>query len=150
MKKKTLQPDVPFEGIVYGEISAWITIAGMAIAVAGLVVGFVAGGGVITEPAFLKDFFAGMGERAIWARDSVFSRMPQHYWFLRQRIDGDEISMIGLVIACYGGVIGVWGMFVSMFRKKEVLLYKRGLFTILALIIAIILTLAATGVIALR
>jgi len=145
VKNDQKRPPAPIEGIIYGEVSAWITIVGMVIAFVGLIIGFIHGGGIIDEIGLMKDLFSGTGESAIWARDSVFSSMPQHYWFLKQRISGDEVSMIGLVVACYGGVIGVWGMFLSMFRNKKVLLYKKGLFTLLALIIATIITLAASG-----
>jgi uncharacterized membrane protein len=149
----TTRPDRPkpaVEGIIYAELSAWITIAGMIIALVGLIIGFVFGGKVINEIDLMRDLFGGKGESAIWVRDSVFSSMPQHFWYLKQRLDGDELSMIGLVIACYGGVVGVWGMFASMFRKKEVLFYKKGLYTILAAIIGTIITLAASGVISVR
>jgi len=137
----------PVEGLVYGEISAWITIAGMVIAFVGLIVGLVHGGGIIQETGLMKDLFSGTRESAIWARDSIFAGMPDHYWFLKQRIGGDEIAMIGLVVACYGGVLGIWGMVLSMFRSREVLLYKKGFYTLLAVVVASIITLAATGLI---
>lgn len=150
MQESEKQHKAPFEGILYAEVSAWITIAGVIIAVAGLIIGFLYGGGIINEVGFMKDLFGGLSERSLWNRDSAFSNMPERYWFLKEHMCGDELSMIGLVIACYGGVVGIWGMFASMFRKKEVLFYKKGLYTILAAIIATIMTLAATGVIGLR
>lgn len=150
MTKDDDKLQVPFEGVLYGETSAWITFAGMIIAIVGLIIAFVNGGGVINEIGLLKDLFGGATEASIWTRDSVFSDMPEHYWFLKQRLDGDEISMIGLVVACYGGVVGLWVMFASMFRKKEVLLYKKGFYTILTSIVGIIITLAAVGIIAIR
>jgi hypothetical protein len=143
------RPRVPVEGIVYGEIAAWITVVGMAVAVVGLVAGFIHGGGILDETGVLSDLFGGRGEGAIWLRDSVFSHMPEHYWFLKERLSGDELAMIGLVLACYGGVVGTWGMFLSMFRKKEVLLHTGGLYAVLAGIVALILTLAASGIISL-
>jgi len=150
MKQESRKPSVPFEGILYAEVSAWITLAGMVIAVVGLIIGFLYGGGVINEPGMMRDLFLGRGEESIWRRDSVFASMPEQYWFFRHRMDGDELSMIGLVIACYGGVIGVWGMLLSMFRKKEILLYKKGLYTILAAILAAVMTLAAGGLVSPR
>jgi hypothetical protein len=149
-EKQERRPDVPFEGILYAEVSGWITVVGMAIAVAGLIIGFVYGGGTIDEVHFMKDLIGGLSERSVWTRDSVFSGMPERYWFFKERMDGDELSMIGLIVAAYGGVIGTWGMFASMFRKKEILLYKRGLYTVLIGLIAIVMSLAAAGLIALR
>jgi len=150
MSKEHKRPSAPLEGIVYGEISAWITIIGMIIALVGLIIGFIYGGGIFKVASMMRDLFGGSQEAEIWAKDSVFSSMPEHYWFLKQRINGDELSMVGLVIACYGGVVGIWAMFISMFRKKEVLLNKKGLFTLLSFIISSIITLAATGVISIR
>jgi hypothetical protein len=143
------RPPVPLEGIVYGEIAAWITVIGMAVAALGLVAGFIHGGGILNETGVLSDLFGGRGEGAIWLRDSVFSSMPEHYWFLKERLNGDELAMIGLVLACYGGVVGTWGMFLSMFRKKEVLFHTGGLYAVLAGIVGLILTLAASGIISL-
>ena len=148
--EKSERPKPPIEGVLYAEISAWITIIGMLVALVGLVVSFIWGGGIMNEEGVLKDLFGGGGENVIWSKDSVFSHLPDQYWFFKHRMDGDELSMIGLVIACYGGVVGVWGMFLSMFRKKEVMLLKRGLYTLLAFGLAILMTLAATGVVALR
>ena len=148
--KETKQTEVPFEGIVYGEISGWITIVGMIIAILGLIASLLYGGRIINETGLMKDLFVGKGEGFLWARDSAFNGMPAHYWFFRQRMDGDELSMIGIIVAIYGGIAGVWGMFASMFRKMEVLFYKKGLYVFCALILGAIMTLAATGVIALR
>lgn len=144
------RPEVPFEGILYAEVSGWITVLGMIIAVVGLTVVLLHGGGTINEMQFMKDLIVGLNERSVWTRDSVFSGMPERYWFFKERMDGDELSMIGLIVAAYGGVVGIWGMLVSMFRKKEILLYKRGLYTILVGLIAVVMSLAAAGLIALR
>lgn len=143
--KENEKPEVPLEGILYAEISAWITIIGMIAAAVGLIIGFLNGGGIIDDPGLMRDLFVGKGEGYLWAQDSTFADMPEQYWFFRHRIDGDELSMLGMVIACYGGVVGTWVMFLSMFRRKRILLYKRGLYTLLTLIICAVLTLAATG-----
>ena len=143
------RPPVPPEGVVYGEVAAWITVVGMAIAVVGLLVGFIWGGGVLEERSLLGDLFRGRGEGSIWTNDSVFAHMPEHYWFLKQRLSGDEISMLGLVIACYGGVVGTWGLFLSMLRRTKTQVSGRGLYRFLAVVIGIVLTLAAVGVISL-
>ena len=76
--------------------------------------------------------------------------MPEEYWFFRERIDGDELSMFGLVVACYGGVAGVWAMVVSMLRKPEFPARQRGLYPVLASLLAVMLTLAGAGIIALH
>ena len=143
------RPPVPLEGVVYGEVAAWITVVGMAIAVVGLLISFVWGGGVLEERGLLADLFRGRGEGSIWANDSIFAHMPEHYWFFKQRLSGDEISMVGLVLACYGGVAGTWGMFLSMFRRTKAQVSGRGLYRLLAVVIGIVLTLAAVGIISL-
>jgi hypothetical protein len=143
------KPPVPLEGVVYGEVAAWLTVVGMAVAVVGLLIGFVWGGGVLEERGLLGDLFRGRGEGSIWANDSVFAHMPEHYWFLKERFSCDELSMLGLVIACYGGVAGTWGMFLSMFRKTKAQVSGRGLYRLLAGVIGIVLTLAAIGILSL-
>lgn len=148
--RETKKTEAPFEGIVYAEISGWITIAGMIIAILGLIISFFYGGRIINETGLMRDLFVGKAEGFLWAKDSAFNGMPEEYWFFRQRLDGDELSMIGIIVAVYGGIVGVWGMFASMFRKMEVLCYKKGLYVLFALVLAAIMTLAATGVIALR
>jgi hypothetical protein len=134
---------------VYGEVAAWMTVVGMAVAVIGLLIGFVWGGGVLEEGGVLGDLFRGRGEGSIWANDSVFAHMPEHYWFLKQRLSGDEISILGLVIACYGGVVGTWGMFLSMFRRTKAQVSGGRLYRLLAGVIGVVLTLAAIGIISL-
>ena len=150
MKNSQQRPTVPLEGIIYGQISAWITISGLVVSIIGLLISFVYGGDILNENNLLRDLFSGKSESIIWARDSIFSKMPQHYWFFKQRLNGDEISMIGLLIACYGGVVGVWSLLASMFRSKKVLLYKKGFYTILAVIVTSIITLSAFGILAIR
>jgi hypothetical protein len=150
MKKEPERPKPPIEGVLYAEISAWITVAGMLVAMVGLIAAFLFGGGILDEIGVMKDLFGGRGESVIWAKDSVFASMPEQYWFFKHRLDADEFSMIGLIFACYGGVVGVWAMFFSTFRAKKVLFYKRGLYTFLALLLAVIMTLAATGMITLK
>lgn len=144
------KPKVPFESLLYAEVSAGITVVGILIAVAGLLWGFFHGDGMVNEPHLLKDLFAGVGENAIWAKDSTLCGIPPHYWFFRCWRDSSGLSMIGLVVACYGGVVGIWGMFFSLFRNKAVLLYKNGLYTVLTAVIGTIMTLAALGIVSLR
>lgn len=150
MKHRANKPSVLLEGIVYAEVSAWITIAGMLIAIVGLLIVFIHGGRLIDEAGLLRDMFGGLSEALIWTRDSTFHGMPEEYWFFRQRLDGDELSMFGLVVACYGGVAGVWALVLSMLRKREPPVQRGRLYLFLAGLLAVMLTLAGIGVITLH
>jgi hypothetical protein len=58
--------------------------------------------------------------------------------------NGDVIAMVGVAIICGAAVVGMWGAFVGTVRSRE------RLYAVLALIIAVILTLSAIGVITLE
>ncbi len=143
------RPKPPLEGVVYGEVAAWTTIIGMIIAVIGIVIGMTSGNDLVNYPSMINDLLSGKSEAYIWSHDSVLNH-PSGYWFFAKMNYGTGIAMAGIAIAIFGGLIGIWGMIASMFRNREALLYKKGLYTLLALIIAVIISLAATGIISLR
>lgn len=138
------------QGRIYGEVAAWITLLGMAVAAIGLVVSLIHGGGILQSDRLLRELLAGYDVPEIWRSTSTFAKVPPNYWFFEVPICGDEITMAGIVVACYGSVVGLVTMMGSIFQNQELLFHKKGLFTILAFVITTIMLLAATGVIALR
>ncbi len=151
MEKIVEKPKPPIEGIIYGETAAIITIIGICIAIAGIVVGVTSGNDIVDFQKLVNDLLSGKSEYYIWNHDSKLGDL-QHtkYWFFNMLNYGTGIAMTGIAIAIFGGIVGALGIFISMFRSKEVLLYKKGLYTILSLVIVLILILAAAGVISLR
>lgn len=152
MEKRVVEmPKPPIEGIIYGETAAIITIIGIGIAIAGIFIGVSSGNDIIDFDKLVNDLLSGKSEYYIWNHDSKIGDLQhQKYWFFNMLNCGTGIAMTGIAIAIFGGIIGVLGMFASMFRSKEILLYKGGLYTVLAFVIVLIMVLAATGVISLR
>ncbi|WP_202320283.1 DUF1634 domain-containing protein [Archaeoglobus neptunius] len=143
-------PNPPVEGRVYGEIAALITIVGIVIALIGVAINLTKGGELLDTSKLIQGLLEGRSPHEIWKTDSVFKAEPHGYWFFGYLSTGEGLSMAGLAIACWGGVIGAWSIFLAMFRSKEVLLYKKGLYPVLAFVISVILTLAALGILSIR
>ncbi len=141
----------PFiDGKLYGDTAAWITVIGMSIALLGIVFSAFLGGGVFYSKRLMANLLSGKEVHIIWESSSVFGKSPPKYWFFKEHLCPDVISMIGIAIACYGSIFGLLAMLISMFKRKEVLFYKKGLYTVLTMLITGIVVLAALGVIALK
>jgi len=143
------RPKPPLEGIVYGVVAAWTTIIGMIIAIIGIIIGIISENDLVDYSSLLSDLLSGKSEAYLWTNDSVLGN-PSGYWFFDKISYGTGLAMTGIAIAIFGGLVGIWGSFFSMFRSRETLLYKKGLYTLLALIVAVIISLAATGIISLK
>ena len=48
---------------------------------------------------------------------------------------GDGIAMFGIAMAVYGGIAGLLLLIALTFRSRDVLFYKRGLYTLFAIAI---------------
>ncbi len=137
IKPRDVKP--PFEGKVYGEISGWITILGIVVALIGNFISLTTGNSIFNYDSTVRDLFQGCGESTIWVKDTVFHAEPYGYWFLSKLSYGDGVAMLGIAMVIYGGIIGVLSLLIVMFRSKEVLFYKRGLYTIIAFLISLIM-----------
>jgi|GEM_PF-391567 ABC-type Na+ efflux pump permease subunit len=129
------KPKPPIEGRIYGEISGWITILGIVIALIGTFVSLASGNSIFDYNSTVRDLFSGCREYTIWVKDTVFHTEPYGYWFISKIGYGDGLAMLGIAVAIYGGIVGMVCLFAAMFRSKEVLFYKKGLYTLLALLI---------------
>ena len=124
----------PLEGRIYGEISGWMTVAGIVIGIAGVLIGLL-GNSIFDYPSTVQDLLAGYCEEELWIKDTTFHSEPYGYWYLAVLNTGDGIAMFGIATAIYGGIAGMIGLLISMFRSREVLLYKRGVYFLLASLI---------------
>jgi uncharacterized membrane protein len=70
--------------------------------------------------------------------------MPHGHWYLGKLGYGDAIAMLGIAVSCFAAVIGMWGATFAMFRDKE------KLYAAFALIVALLLTLCALGIISVK
>jgi len=131
----------PLEGRIYGEIAGWVSILGIVIGLIGVMVGLT-GNSIFDYSIAVKDILKGCSEDVLWTKDSLIHSEPHGYWFL-SGISGDSIAMIGIAVMIYGGIAGIVCMVVSMLLNREVLLYKRGMYFLLALIILSIMVFCA-------
>jgi hypothetical protein len=135
-------PKPPPEGIVYGEVAYWFLVAGVLIAIIGLII-YLASPGYIDKVGLLNYLWQGCDCGTIWSRLSASARPLPWYSNLGLLVKGDRLAMLGIAIACFAAVFGMWGAALQMVRSKK------KLYLIFAIIIAVVLTLSALGLISL-
>ncbi|HID42489.1 MAG TPA: DUF1634 domain-containing protein [Archaeoglobaceae archaeon] len=136
------RPKPPVSGIIYGEIAYWIVIAGMVVAIAGTAI-YMSGTGYVDKQCILEKLWAGNNSTVIWEKCAGVET-PHGHWYINKFNMGDGIAMAGIALGCLAAVIGMWGAFIGMVREKG------GIYVIFALVVAIILSLSAAGLIALK
>jgi hypothetical protein len=139
------RPKPPIAGVIYGTICYWIVVVGILIAIVGMSMYFVSGGCLDTD-ILLDSLWEGKVVEDVWEEASCIGELPEGHWYLNLDLlsHGDVIAMVGIAIICGAAVVGMWGAFVGTVRSRE------RLYAVLALIIAVILTLSAIGVVSLE
>ena len=140
--EKDKAPKPPIAGIIYGEITYWVLLLGVIIAIVGIAI-YMATDGFVNKEALLDNLWQGADVDAIWEKSSSVNEAPQRHWYLRF-LSGDAIAMVGIAVASLAAVFGMWGALVGQVRSKA------GIYIIFTLIVAVILTLSALGVISLE
>ena len=135
-------PKPPSGGIIYGEIAYWLVLIGVIIAIVGSVI-YMTSDGFVNKEAMLESLWDGADVDTVWEKSSSLDEAPQGHWYLR-RLSGDTVAMFGIALACLAAVVGMWGALFGMVRSKG------GIYIIFTLIIALVLTLSALGVISLK
>jgi hypothetical protein len=133
-------PKPPLEGIAYGEIAYWFLVAGVMIAFIGLVV-YLASPGYIDKPSLMNYLWQGCDCQTIWTQLSVTAHPLPWYSSLEILGKGDRLATVGIAITCFAAVFGMWGASFQIVRSKS------KLYLVFALIIAMVLTLSALGLI---
>ena len=142
MMDKDNAPKPPYEGVVYGEVAYWFLVVGVLIAFVGLIV-YLATPGYIDKESLLSYLFQGCDCLKIWTDLSAAAHPLPWYSGLGLLLKGDRLAMLGIAVASFAAVFGMWGAAFQMVRSK-----KR-LYLIFAIIIAAVLTLSALGLISL-
>ncbi|MBN1808453.1 MAG: DUF1634 domain-containing protein [Planctomycetes bacterium] len=143
-------PEAPLCGMVYGDTAFWTCAAGVAIGAAGLVWYLAGGGGVMEAEAMLESLWGGGDVAAVW-RDAAGREAPAGHWYLGYLDRPDGLAMLGAVVCCMGGVLGTWGALVSMLvAGREKKRPQNRLYATFCLVAAVLLTLCAAGVFAVR
>lgn len=133
-------PKAPISGIIYGEIAYWLMIIGLVIAVVGSGI-YMASDGYLDKATLLNCLWRGDDCRTIWKECAGLTEIPRGHWYLGALPCGDAIAMLGIAISAMAAVVGMWGAFVGTLRRRE------GIYIIFALVISVILTLSALGII---
>jgi hypothetical protein len=136
-------PEVPVTGIIYGEIAYWVALLGILIAIVGIII-YMVYNGYVNLTCSLNELWRGASVDAIWSGCAGVIKTPEGHWYLSKLSYGDGIAMLGIAVSCSAAVLGMWGGLFGMVRSKG------GMYIVFALIIAIILTLAAAGLIVIK
>jgi hypothetical protein len=157
---KDEHPKPPIAGVIYGRIAYSVVMLGILIAIVGMVMYFVSDG-YIEQDCLLDSLWDGEKAEAIWEGnctagdhstgdagtegDSAEPAIkPNGHFYLSMLSYGDGIAMLGIAICCFAAVAGMWGAFIGTIRSGE------RIYVLFALIIAVILTLSAIGIIQLE
>ena len=136
-------PKPPIAGIIYGQIAYWLVIVGLVVAVAGSALYF-ATPGYVDKEVLLEQLWDGAEVETIWEKATADGEVPHGHWYLGRLGHGDAIAMLGIAIACFAAVVGMWGVFVSMVRNRE------KIYVGFTLVTAVILTLSGLGILSLE
>ena len=147
---KDEHPKPPIAGVIYGRIAYSVVMLGILIAIVGMVMYFVSDG-YIEQDCLLDSLWDGEKAEAIWEGNCTAGDHstgdaiePNGHFYLGMLSYGDGIAMLGIAICCFAAVIGMWGAFIGTLRSGE------RIYALFALIVAVILTLSAIGIIQLE
>jgi len=136
------RPKPPVTGIAYGELAYWLTIVGMVVSIAGTVI-YLTDSGLLNARCTLDLLWNGKSIHEIIEHCGTVGELSGH-WYLSHLPKGDAIAMLGISICSMAAVVGIWVACVFTARERD---YK---YVFFAFVVALILTLCVTGVIALK
>jgi hypothetical protein len=130
-------------GVIYGEIVFWMMLVGIVIAVAGLTI-YIVYGGYFNSANLLDLLWRGSDSLTIWQEVGNVSQPLPWYSCLKMLSKGDMLAVLGLAVAGTAAVFGTWGAFLGMLRTSS------KIYMLFTLVIAVILTLSAVGILKLH
>jgi hypothetical protein len=135
------RPALP--GVIYGEIVFWVMVVSLIISIPGFIF-YLGAGGYLDSGNVLSHLWRGSDCLTIWKEVGNLNHPLPWYASVALLPKGDMLAMLGISLTGVAGVIGMWGAFAGTLRKKE------GIYIVFALIIAVVLTLSALGLIKLH
>jgi hypothetical protein len=141
----TPHPSPSPSGVMYGDVSFWLAIAGSLIAIVGMFLYFT-GDQFFDSESLFNGLCRGQRADQLWMNTSPAKEVLSGHWYLSYLNTSDGVSMLGIGIACLAGVIGAWSSFLTMLIKRD----NPGIFILFVLIISLLLTASALGLIAIH
>lgn len=133
------------EGGVYGTIVYWILVIGVITSIVGLVIYQSSDSASCLDKTSLLDYlWLGRDCQNIWMGLGGINLPLSWNSILGMLSKGDIIAMLGINICAMAAVIGMWGAAI------QTACHRGRLHMVFALIIAIVLTLSALGVVQLE
>ena len=147
-------PKPPVAGVIYGRICYGLVMLGILVAIIGMIMYFTSDG-YFKKECLLDSLWDGEKVEGIWGSCTMDVASNGHtgteahiesqgHWYLKMLSHGDGIAMLGIALCCFAAVIGMWGATFGTVRSGE------RLYALFALIVAVILTLSAIGIIQLE
>lgn len=128
------RPEIPFAGIIYGEIIYWGTIAGSIIAIIGSTIAAIFNKNNVIEPSYLfSAIWEGKSPTAIW--EGAIGAAPKGHWYLSNLFAGDGITMFGLALGVFTVIPGLFLSGIVLLKKKD---YVFGGMAIIAGVISLV------------
>lgn len=143
------RPKPPLSGVIYGEFAFWVAMLGMVIGIIGAIWYLSGGAHVMDAKLVLSHIWKGDSAEKIWEVTTGHEIIHGH-WYLHKLSFSDGLALLGVGVCCFSAVLGMWGAFLGMLLSSE----EKGrrmyiLYLILVLVMAVILTSSAAGVISL-
>lgn len=132
-------------GVMYGDVSFWLAIAGSLIAIIGMFLYFT-GNQFFDSESLFNGLCRGQRADQLWMNTSPAREVLRGHWYLGYLNTSDGVSMLGIGVACLAGVIGAWSSFLTMIIKRD----NPRIFIVFVFIISLLLTASALGWIAIH
>jgi len=130
---------------VYGKVAFWTALLGAAVACIGAAWHLGGSGALVSPGETIGRLWAGESPRTIW-REAGKEFVTRPWWYVRHPGFPEAVCLIGMSITALAAAAGVWAAAAVMAlsgaeRKKPA--YR--LYLLLAVVIALLLTLNAAG-----
>lgn len=119
LETSNVNHQVPYSGIVYGNIIYWGTILGTVVSILGSILTFTTDSNLVNPINEIAAVWQGKSVEEIWL--SAGSSVPHHHWYIALFDTGNGLTMAGIAIAVLSVTFGIIGTAIVLLREKNVL-----------------------------
>ena len=135
------RPIIPRAQIVYGEIVYWITIIACIMCMVGPFIAMASPKNNVGDPYFLfTSIFEGNDAQTVW--EEVAGEFPGGHFWAKNFTKGDGFTQFGLALGCS---VAIWGLLAA--AATYLFVDKVYLYVVLALWVALLVFLSASGIV---